>query len=325
MRLLAALTLVVSGNHLVNGAGKTVRLLGVDRSGLEYACVQGWGFSDGPTDAASIAAMRAWRINAVRVPLNEDCWLGINGVKPQYGGARVPRVRRGLRAAAQRGRAHRDPRPALERARRAAGHRAAADAGRRPLARLLALRRAGVPHESQRRLRPLQRAARRHVELLAQRLRTVGGHAAARRRRAVDRRAPAAHARRPRLVERPLRLAALAPARPAAPARRVVPPLQLQHVRHRGLLAEHGRTCRQGRSRRHRRARRERLRARLHRHVHAVGRRARDLVPRVDVGHVGLQQRPGADQRATTERRRRSATASGRIWHHCTAARTAAS
>ena len=24
--------------------------------------------------------MKAWNINAVRVPLNEDCWLGINGV-----------------------------------------------------------------------------------------------------------------------------------------------------------------------------------------------------------------------------------------------------
>jgi len=76
----------VSGNHLVNDAGKTVRLLGVNRSGLEYACVQGWGFSDGPVDAASIAAMKAWEIDAVRVPLNEDCWLGINGVKAQYGG-----------------------------------------------------------------------------------------------------------------------------------------------------------------------------------------------------------------------------------------------
>jgi len=84
--MLAALALVVSGNHLVNGAGKTVRLLGVDRSGLEYACVQGWGFSDGPTDDASIAAMKTWGIDAVRVSLNEDCWLGINGVKPQYGG-----------------------------------------------------------------------------------------------------------------------------------------------------------------------------------------------------------------------------------------------
>lgn len=48
----AAAGIRVSGNHLVNDAGKTVRLLGVNRSGLEYACVQGWGFSDGPVDAA---------------------------------------------------------------------------------------------------------------------------------------------------------------------------------------------------------------------------------------------------------------------------------
>ncbi len=77
----------VSGNHLVDDAGRTIRLLGVNRSGLEYACVQGWGFADGPTDATSIAAMKTWSIDAVRVPLNEDCWLGINGVKTQYGGA----------------------------------------------------------------------------------------------------------------------------------------------------------------------------------------------------------------------------------------------
>jgi endoglucanase len=31
--------------------------------------------------------MASWHINAVRVPLNEDCWLGINGVNPAYAGA----------------------------------------------------------------------------------------------------------------------------------------------------------------------------------------------------------------------------------------------
>jgi hypothetical protein len=31
--------------------------------------------------------MAAWRINAVRLPLNEDCWLGINGVSSRYSGA----------------------------------------------------------------------------------------------------------------------------------------------------------------------------------------------------------------------------------------------
>ena len=83
----AAADVHVQGNRLIDGSGKTVRLLGVDRSGAEYACVQGWGFMDGPSDAASIAAIAAWHANAVRVPLNEDCWLGINGVSPKYGGA----------------------------------------------------------------------------------------------------------------------------------------------------------------------------------------------------------------------------------------------
>jgi hypothetical protein len=31
--------------------------------------------------------MASWHINAVRVPLNEDCWLGINGVNPAYSGS----------------------------------------------------------------------------------------------------------------------------------------------------------------------------------------------------------------------------------------------
>ncbi len=30
--------------------------------------------------------MTSWHTNAVRVPLNEDCWLGINGVNPAYSG-----------------------------------------------------------------------------------------------------------------------------------------------------------------------------------------------------------------------------------------------
>src|SRR5579862_6312222 len=60
-------TVKVKGNKLVNSAGATVRLLGVDRSGTEYACIQGWGIFDGPSDAASVAAMKAWHIDAVRV------------------------------------------------------------------------------------------------------------------------------------------------------------------------------------------------------------------------------------------------------------------
>src|SRR5437762_12611611 len=81
------LSISVAGNHLVNGDGTAIRLLGVNRSGTEYACIQGWGIFDGPSDATSVAAMAAWHINAVRIPLNEDCWLNINGVNPDYAGS----------------------------------------------------------------------------------------------------------------------------------------------------------------------------------------------------------------------------------------------
>lgn len=82
----APVTVRIAGNRLVDGAGRPVRLLGVNRAGTEYACAQGWGIFDGPTDAASISAMTSWGTSAVRVPLNESCWLGINGVGPAVGG-----------------------------------------------------------------------------------------------------------------------------------------------------------------------------------------------------------------------------------------------
>jgi hypothetical protein len=66
----------VSGNKLLNSAGQAVILRGVDRSGTEYACVQGNGIFDGEVDQAAVSAMKSWGINAVRVPLNEACWNG---------------------------------------------------------------------------------------------------------------------------------------------------------------------------------------------------------------------------------------------------------
>jgi endoglucanase len=82
----AAPWLHVAGNKLVNGSGAKVVLHGVDRSGTEYACVQGWGIFDGPSDAASVAAMKTWGINAVRVPLNEACWDGESYVNASFRG-----------------------------------------------------------------------------------------------------------------------------------------------------------------------------------------------------------------------------------------------
>jgi hypothetical protein len=82
----SALSIRIVGNHFVDGTGTTIRLLGVNRSGTEDECVAGNGIFDGPSDETSIAAMASWHINAVRVPLNEDCWLGINGVAPAFSG-----------------------------------------------------------------------------------------------------------------------------------------------------------------------------------------------------------------------------------------------
>jgi endoglucanase len=79
------------GNQLYDGS-KAIRLLGVDESGTQYECSDGDGVFD-PTDntgansATSITAMLSWGVNAVRIPLNEDCWLGLNGVEAAYAGA----------------------------------------------------------------------------------------------------------------------------------------------------------------------------------------------------------------------------------------------
>jgi endoglucanase len=77
----------VSGNQLLDANGNLVRLHGVNYSGPEYACIQGWGIFDGPSDDASVTAIKSWNANIVRMGLNEDCVLGINGVQPAYAGA----------------------------------------------------------------------------------------------------------------------------------------------------------------------------------------------------------------------------------------------
>ncbi|MFE9448509.1 cellulose binding domain-containing protein [Streptomyces sp. NPDC006739] len=82
----SAPALHVSGSKLVDAAGRTRRLLGVNRSGGEFMCVQGKGIWDGPVDDAAIRAIADWKANAVRIPLNEECWLGLSNVKPEYGG-----------------------------------------------------------------------------------------------------------------------------------------------------------------------------------------------------------------------------------------------
>ena len=77
----------VSGNKLVDADGRSRRLLGVNRSGGEFMCVQGRGIWDGPVDDAAVKAIADWKANAVRIPLNEECWLGLSNIKPEYAGA----------------------------------------------------------------------------------------------------------------------------------------------------------------------------------------------------------------------------------------------
>jgi hypothetical protein len=89
----AAHSVSVAGNQLVDG-GKPIRLIGVNRSGSEYACAGpvggggfGYGVFQGPVNNRTIKAMLGWRINAVALPLNEACWLGgYAPISPRFSG-----------------------------------------------------------------------------------------------------------------------------------------------------------------------------------------------------------------------------------------------
>jgi endoglucanase len=87
----------VLGTNFIDQTGKPVQLRGIDRSGTEYSCTDnhpykfttdsGTGAGASLSYASTVASsLLTWNkagastnaINAVRVPLNEDCWLGIN-------------------------------------------------------------------------------------------------------------------------------------------------------------------------------------------------------------------------------------------------------
>jgi endoglucanase len=87
----------VVGNRLDSASGQVVVLHGTDVSGSSYACEQngGYGFSDTPTGSGLYSAMvgnangalaMKWTINSVTLGLNQDCWLGINGVSAKWSG-----------------------------------------------------------------------------------------------------------------------------------------------------------------------------------------------------------------------------------------------
>ena len=87
----AAPKLEVEGRHLVDThTGKTFVPRGVNWPSFEYACYYGYGYSDAadpttthPTTTQARLIAR-WHANTVRVPLNEACWLGVDG-QPAFG------------------------------------------------------------------------------------------------------------------------------------------------------------------------------------------------------------------------------------------------
>ncbi len=77
------LSVQVSGNHLINQNGQTIHLIGFGHQGSEYVCLtSNQTFDDPNTLTTTPQNMKSWGagVNIARIPLNEDCWLGINGV-----------------------------------------------------------------------------------------------------------------------------------------------------------------------------------------------------------------------------------------------------
>ncbi len=85
------LAIRVAGNHLVNGQGQAIRLIGVNVP-ASATCIPTGPHTPGgvffmPSASQSATAIATWHANVVRITMNEDCWLGINGGNPAYTGS----------------------------------------------------------------------------------------------------------------------------------------------------------------------------------------------------------------------------------------------
>lgn len=73
----------ISGRHFINASRGRIRLRGANYSGFEFVAAQGWNPDDpsgaqaGQAGGPNYAAMKAWKLNTVRIPLNEASWLGL--------------------------------------------------------------------------------------------------------------------------------------------------------------------------------------------------------------------------------------------------------
>lgn len=219
----------VAGARLVDAHRRPLTLRGVNFSGAQYECLDDTRVWDVPADARALAALRRWRVNAVRLPLNEDCWLGING-KPLGRSAASYRqaIVRWVDPPSPRQRDRRLAQPACGRARHASLSRRGSDGRRRPRPGVLVVGRSYVSWRPVGAVRPLQRAQAHLMELLARRMPAPlrdRRHEQADRVDPGHRRDPARCGRRTGLRHRPQALAALRAAGLSAPARGRVPRL----------------------------------------------------------------------------------------------------
>lgn len=77
-----ALAVRVLGGQFVDGGNNKIQLRGVNYSGYEFGPIQGWTGNDpsgaqaGQAGGPNINALKTWKVNTLRIPLNEASWLG---------------------------------------------------------------------------------------------------------------------------------------------------------------------------------------------------------------------------------------------------------
>jgi endoglucanase len=72
----------VDGKNFKDGANNIVQLRGVNLMGMEFTAVGGWSPNDPYPQLveANWAALHAWKVNIIRIPLNETSYLGLTCV-----------------------------------------------------------------------------------------------------------------------------------------------------------------------------------------------------------------------------------------------------